>query len=201
VIVLVESTYCCKPLVEAAVARGFIVIGWVKKNRLLLDGRRAWDAPEETIAYLQGLEIPVAVVHLGRGKGRRTVICTDLALGCQQILGHLKWRWGIEVMFKALKEHFGLGDCRCRGEESLERWMELVLLAYVLAGLTRWGKQLLGEEPSWGEARQQWGWNLIQTVTEVRGWLATLGRLILRVLQFLPLVSIPKAQQEASLTS
>jgi hypothetical protein len=104
---------------------------------LLADGRRAWEVAEETIASLQGLEIPVAVVHLGRGKGRRTVICTDLALGCQQILGHLKRRWGIEVMFKALKEHFGLGDCRCREEKSLARWVELVLLAFVLAGLTR----------------------------------------------------------------
>jgi hypothetical protein len=42
-------------------------------------------------------------------------------------------------MFKMLKEHFGLGECRCRGKQSLLRWVELVLLAYVLAGLTRWG--------------------------------------------------------------
>lgn len=103
-------------------------------------------------------------------------------------------------MFKMLKEHFGLGDCRCRGKQSLERWVELVLLAYVLAGLTRWGKQLLGEKPSWGEVRQQWGWSLIQTVTEVSGWLATLGRLILWSFQFLSPVSVPKAQQEVSLT-
>jgi len=60
-------------------------------------------------------------------------------------------------MFKTLKEHFGLGDCRCRGKQSLERWVELVLLAHVLVGLTRWGKQLLGEVLSWGEVRQEWG--------------------------------------------
>jgi len=82
-------------------------------------------------------------------------ITTDLALSCQRILEHLKRKWGIEVMFKALKERFGLGDCRCREEKSLARWMELVLLAYVLAGLTRWGKQLLRERPSWGEAREE----------------------------------------------
>ncbi|WP_448595668.1 hypothetical protein [Thermoflexus hugenholtzii] len=51
------------------------------------------------------------------------MICTDLASGCQQILRRWKRRWG--------KEHFGLGDCRCRGKQSLERWVELVLLAYV----------------------------------------------------------------------
>jgi hypothetical protein len=104
-------------------------------------------------------------------------------------------------MFKALKEHFGLGDCRCREEKSLARWMELVLLAYVLAGLTRWGKQLLRERPSWGEAREEMGWSPILMATEVRGWLATLGRLILWIFRSLSPVSIPKAHQEASLTS
>jgi hypothetical protein len=106
----------------------------------------------------------VKVVHRGRGKGRRTVICKDLELSRPTILRHLKRRWGIEVMFKLLKEQFGVGDCRCRGPQSLARWVELVLLAYVLAGLTRWGKQLRGEEPRWGAVRQSWGWTLIQTV-------------------------------------
>lgn len=200
VIVLVDSVYCCTEVIRAAVARGFTLIGLVKKNRRLADGRRAGEVPEETVAYLQGLEIPVKVVHRGQGKGRRTVICTDLSLSRGQILRHLKRRWGIEVMFKLLKEHFGLGDCRCRGAQSLPRWVELVLLAYVLAGLTRWGKQLLGENPRWGEVRQEWGWRLISLAEEVRGWLATLRRLLLWGLQVLSPVSIPKPQQEALLT-
>jgi hypothetical protein len=62
----------------------------------------------------------------------------------------------------------------------------------VLVGLTRWGQQLLGEKPSWGEVRQSWGWTLIQAVTEVRGWLATLGRLILWGFQTLCPLSIPQ---------
>ncbi len=103
-------------------------------------------------------------------------------------------------MFKLLKEHFGLGDCRCRGEKSLARWVELVLLAYVLAALTRWGKQLLGENPRWAEVRQAWGWRLIRMITEVRGWLAQLSRLILWGLQFLSPISVPKPHQEAILT-
>jgi hypothetical protein len=201
VIVLVDSTYCCALVLEAARERGFAVVGWVRKNRRLSDGRRAWDVPEETIAYLQGLEIPVVVVHRGRGRGRRTVICTDLTLGRQQILRHLKRRWGIEVMFKTLKEHFGLGECRCRGKQSLLRWVELVLLAYVLAGLTRWGKQLMGQRPSWGEVRQEWGGSLISIVLEVKGWLATLGRLLLWVFQVFSSLSVPKLEEEAILDS
>jgi len=200
VIVLADSVYCCTEVIRAAHRRGFTVVGLLKKNRLTSAGRRAWDVPEETVAFLQGLEIPVVIVHRGRGKGRRTVISTDLSLFREQILRHLKRRWGIEVLFKLLKEQFGLGDCRCRGERSLPRWVELVLLAYVLAGLTRWGQQLSGEQPSWGEVRQSWGWTLIQAVTEVRGWLATLGRLILWGFQTLSPLSIPKLEQEAILT-
>jgi SRSO17 transposase len=201
VIVLVDSTYCCAPVIRAACERGFPLVGWVRKNRLLNDGQRAWDVPEETIACLQGLEIPMVVVHRGRGQGRRTVISTELSWNKGQILQHLKRRWGVEVMFKLLKEHFGLGECRCRSKQSLKRWVELVLLAYVLVGLTRWGKQLVGQKPSWGEVRQEWGGSLISMATEVKGWLATLGRLLLWGLQFLSPVSVPKLEGEAILTS
>ena len=200
VIVLTDSAYCCAEVIRAAHRRGFTLVGLLKKNRLLADGRRAWEVPEETVAFLQGLEIAVKVVHRGRGKGRRTVISTDLSLGRQQIQRHLKRRWGIEVMFKLLKEQFGLGDCRCRGPKSLARWVELVLLAYVLAGLTRWGKQLRGEQPRWGEVRQEWGWSLISPASEVRGWLATLWRLLLWGFQLLSPISVPKLEQEAILT-
>ena len=168
-IVLVDSAYCCTAVIRAAQQRGFPVIGLVRKYRLLHDGRRAGDVPEETIAQLNELEIPVVVVHRGRGKGRCTVVCSELAWNRSQILRHLKRRWGIAVMCKMLKEHFGLGECRCRGKQSLVRWVELVLWAYVLAGLTRWGKQLLGQKPSWGEVRQEWGWSLISMATEVKG--------------------------------
>jgi SRSO17 transposase len=200
VIVLTDSAYCCAEVIRAAHRRGFTVVGLLKKNRLLAEGRRAWEVPEETVAFLQGLEIAVKVVHRGRGKGRRTVISTDLSLGRQQIQRHLKRRWGIEVMFKLLKEQFGLGDCRCRGPQSLARWVELVLLAYVLAGLTRWGKQLRGEPPRWGEVRQEWGWSWISLASEVRGWLATLWRLLLWGFQLLPPISVPMLEQEAILT-
>lgn len=77
------------------------------------------------------------------------------------------------------------------GAQSLPRWVELVLLAYVLAGLVRWGKQLLGEKPRWGEVRQAWGWSLILLAEEVEGWLAALWRLLLWSCQTLSPLSIP----------
>jgi hypothetical protein len=75
--------------------------------------------------------------------------------------------------------------------------MELVLSAYARPDLL--GQAVARGEAELGEARQQWGWSLIQTFTEVRRWLATLWRLILGAFQFLSPVSIPKAHQEASL--
>ena len=79
--------------------------------------------------------------------------------------------------------------------------MELALLAYVLAGLTRWGRQLEGQRPSWDEVRQHWGWSLIPCKMEVRGWLANLWRLILWVFQILSPIFIPNLEEEVSLTT
>ena len=89
-----------------------------------------------------------------------------------------------------------MGDLRCRGGRSLERWVELVLLAYTLVGLTRWGRQSLGQEPSWGEIQQQWGWSLIPMATEVKGWLANLWRLILWAFQTLSPIPISNLEEE-----
>jgi len=103
---------------------------------------------------------------------------TDLTIGRARILKHLKHRWAVEVMFRVLKEQFGLGDCRCRGAKSLSRWVELVLLAYAIAGLTRWGRQLLQQKTTWFEACCHWGNRLICPVEQTRIGLDTLTRLI-----------------------
>lgn len=178
VVVLADSVYCCKRVLEAAERRGFVMVGFVRKDRTLSDGRKAWQAPEETIACLHGMDQLVKIVHRGRGRGRRSVICTDLTVGRQQILNHLKQRWSVEVMFRVLKEQFGLGDCRCRGAQSLSRWVELVLLAYVLAGLTRWGKQLLKHKLTWLQVRFHWAQRLMRWLQQVNGWLAAFSRLL-----------------------
>jgi len=124
------------------------------------------------------MDLLAKIVHRGRGRGRRTVLCTDLTIGRVQILNHSKHRWSVEVMFRILKEQFGLGDCRCRGTRSLSRWVELVLLAYAMAGLTRWGRQLLKQKITWFEARCHWGNRLLCPIEQVRVWLATRTHLI-----------------------
>jgi len=178
VVVLADSAYCCQTVLEAVQRRGFVMVGLLKKDRCLSDGRKAWQVEEETIAYLKGTDHLAKMVHRGRGRGRRTVLCTDLTIGRTQILKHLKCRWSVEVMFRILKEQFGLGDCRCRGAKSLNRWVELVLLAYAIAGLTRWGRQLLQQKITWLEARCHWGNRLICPAEQVHVWLATLIHLI-----------------------
>jgi hypothetical protein len=59
----------------------------------------------------------------------------------------------------------------------------------------------MGQRPSWGEVRQEWGGSLISSVPEVKGWLATLWRLVLWVFQVLFPLSVPKLEEEAILAS
>jgi hypothetical protein len=66
-----------------------------------------------------------------------TVISTDLDLNPAQIRRRMRKRWWCEEVTKRLKR-LGLEDCQCRGAESLERWVEWVMLLYVLAARVRW---------------------------------------------------------------
>jgi len=73
-----------------------------------------------------------------------------------------------------------------------------------------WGRELM----SWGrsrsglgrgEVRQEWGWSLISSTVEVKGWLATPWRLLEEFLQlfslfFSFLFSVPKLGEEGILT-
>ena len=63
--------------------------------------------------------------------------------------------------------------------------MELVLFAYVLAALTRWGRRLTSPQLSWRSVRMTWGRQLMEAVSEVKGWLATLGWVIATLFTFL----------------
>lgn len=62
-------------------------------------------------------------------------------LGAVQVRRHMRRRDWIEKLIKELKQRFGLEDCQCRGEASLERWVELVWLAYVLVAERRWAEK------------------------------------------------------------
>ena len=70
VVVLADSAYCSGAVIEAVTARGFTLVGWVRKDRRLADERKAWNVDKEAMAPLRGMTQPVKVVHRGRGRDR-----------------------------------------------------------------------------------------------------------------------------------
>jgi len=142
VVVVADSCFCVEPVIRAVVGggRGYSMMDWVRNDRRLEDGRYAREVSSGTGACLRGLEIPVKIVQMYREGRHYTVISTDLALNPAQIKRRMRKRWWCEEVTKRLKG-LGLEDCQCRGAESLERWVEWVMLLYVLAARVRWAER------------------------------------------------------------
>lgn len=147
VVVAVDSSLCTVEVIEAAVREGYDLVGWVRRDRRLEDGRSAREVPSGTVARLKGLEVPVKIVQMRRLGRRYTVISTNTELSVAQIRRRMRKRWWVEETIKQLKA-LGLEDCQCRGEQSLERWVEWVMLHYVLLARVRWVQRGV-EWPAW----------------------------------------------------
>ena len=126
-VVAVDSSLCTAGVIEAAVGKGYDLVGWVRRDRRLEDGRYAREVPSGTVAQLKGMEILVKIVQMRRLGRTYTVISTNLELSVAQVRRRMKRRWWVEEGIKQLKA-LGLEDCQCRGEQSLERWVEWVML-------------------------------------------------------------------------
>jgi hypothetical protein len=60
-------------------------------------------------------------------------LATDqLRWGMKTVLSHYLIRWGIEVFFKMSKQYLGLGDYQVLRYRAVERYLHLVLIAYLL---------------------------------------------------------------------
>jgi len=140
VVVVTDSCFCVEPVIRAVVEQGYSLVGWVRNDRRLEDGRYAREVPSGTVACLRGLPLPVKIVQMYREGRHYTVISTDLDLNPAQIKRRMRKRWWCEEVIKRLKG-LGLEDCQCRGEESLERWVEWVMLLYLLAARVRWAER------------------------------------------------------------
>ncbi|MFQ5795187.1 MAG: transposase [Candidatus Bipolaricaulia bacterium] len=141
VVVVVDCSLLAEPVIEAAMGCGYGLVSYVRENRRLADGRYARAAATGEGACLNGMEIPLQIVHMVRGGRHYTVVTTLTELGAMPIRHHMRRRDWIEKLIKELKQRFGLEDCQCRGEGSLERWVELVWLAYVLAVEQCWAEK------------------------------------------------------------
>jgi SRSO17 transposase len=158
-IVLFDSYYLCPHVINACENRGFRYVGVAKKNRNFFpdgrsrDRRRLGGYGEQTLRR-GGKWISVAgkkhrlaervgrLSKAGRVKlafSRRSRESSWIAMATNEtrwsaktILSHYLTRWGIEVLFKMSKQYLGLGDYQVLRYRAVERYLHLVLIAYLL---------------------------------------------------------------------
>jgi SRSO17 transposase len=158
-VVLFDSYYLCPTVVRACEARGFHYIGVAKKNRNFFpDGRdrdkRKLSRYGANVLGRDGRTVSVQgkkhrlAERVGRlssagrvklvfsrrpGETAWVALATDqLRWGMKTVLSHYLKRWGIEVFFKMSKQYMGLGDYQVLRYRAVERYLHLVLIAYLL---------------------------------------------------------------------
>jgi len=159
VIVLFDSYYLCAEVLKACETRGFRYVGVAKKNRNFFPDGRPRDKRklgrygrevlrrDGRMTKVRGKKHRLAervghLAHAGRVKlvfsrrpgesGWVTLATNETRWSMQTVLAHYLRRWGIEVFFKMSKQHLGLGDYHLLRYRGIERYLCLVLIAYLL---------------------------------------------------------------------
>jgi len=158
-ITLFDAYYLCPTVTRACQRNGFRYVGVAKKNRLFApDGRpcdkRRLSQYGKNVLRREGRSVKVRekkhrlaervgrLSKLGRVKlvfSRRPNETCWIALATDEtrwsastVLSHYLNRWGIEVFFKMSKQYLGLGDYQLLRYRGIERYLCLVLIAYLL---------------------------------------------------------------------
>lgn len=159
---LVDSYYFNQPILKAAKAKNFFVIGAMKKNRnLLIRGRKSKlgaymhnlfqrETQQTTTVQTQKgkrryhyvsntytvskVPDPVKIVFSKRGNQKKIlgIACTDLRLPASLIILYYTFRWTIEVWFKQAKQHLGLGALHRIRWEGVVKHLHLSACAFGL---------------------------------------------------------------------
>jgi SRSO17 transposase len=158
-IVLFDAYYLCPTVTQACQRNGFRYVGVAKKNRNFFPDGRPRDKRrlsryganvlrrDGRSAKVRGKKHRLAervgrLSKLGRVKlvfSRRPNESCWIALATDEtrwsaktVLSHYLARWGIEVFFKMSKQYLGLGDYQLLRYRGIERYLCLVLIAYLL---------------------------------------------------------------------
>jgi SRSO17 transposase len=158
-IVLFDSYYLCPKVIDACGTRNFRYVSVAKKNRNFFpDGRprdkRRLGGYGAGILRRDGRSMTVGgkkhrlaervgrLSKAGRVKlvfSRRPRETSWIAMATNEtrwsvktVLSHYLIRWGIEVLFKMSKQYLGLGDYQVLRYRAVERYLHLVLIAYLL---------------------------------------------------------------------
>ena len=158
-IVLFDSYYLCPVVTRTCQRKNFRYVGVAKKNRKFYPDGRPWDKRrlsryganvlrrEGRVTKVGGKKHRLAervgnLSKLGRVKlvfSRRphescwiTLVTDETRWSTKTVLSHYLSRWGIEVFFKMSKQYLGLGDYQLLRYRGIERYLCLVLIAYLL---------------------------------------------------------------------
>jgi hypothetical protein len=159
VIALFDSYYLCPAVANACRARGWDYISVAKKNRNFYPGGRTNDKRKlgtygGQVLHKEGkwLEVKGKRQKVAQKKGRMSkagwinLVFSQrpgqkkwVALASNRrdwdaatILGHYFQRWPVELLFKMSKQHLGLGDYQVLRYRGVERYLHLVMIAYLL---------------------------------------------------------------------
>jgi SRSO17 transposase len=159
VIVLFDSYYLCPAVVGACAARRFSYIGVVKKNRNFFpDGRdrdkrklgrygpkalrrhgrrqtvrgKQYRLAERLGRLSKAGQVKLVFSRRGRERAWIAMATNRRQWSAKTVLAHYLKRWGIEVFFKMSKQYLGLGDYQVLRYRAVERYLHLVLIAYLL---------------------------------------------------------------------
>lgn len=97
----------------------------------------------------------MTVIRVGKGgkQSRPTYLfSTDLSLRAEEVVELYAARFAIELAFRELKNHFGLGHCQARRPGAAERHVLLCLVAYTWSQLYAATAAPAGRGESWRPA-------------------------------------------------
>jgi SRSO17 transposase len=158
VTVLFDSYYLCKTVVNACRAKGFRFASTLKANRNLFRGGRKLKAGSYSgRAYRRGqkkslrvgeatyrlvdagsMDVgdlgPLHVVFSRKGEERKVlgIVSDDPELSAEGVVEVYAHRWSIEVFFKDVKQHLGLGQYQNGSYRAAVTHLHLVCFAYAL---------------------------------------------------------------------
>lgn len=113
-------------LLQEELTRAVTVTIYGKQESLWVAVRDVW---------LRGVARKVRVVVVQTAKAPLILVSTDLLLSAEQIISIYSARFCIELAFRELKQHMGLGDYQCTGFAGIYRFVHLSLVAYCLGKL------------------------------------------------------------------
>jgi hypothetical protein len=158
--VLFDSFYLCREVVKAVREKGYKFISVAKANRSFTVGgtKKRIASYGERVLRRAALKMPIpgarkrrfariavrrgwmngigeVQVVFSRRQGERNfiaIVTDDLSLSAEEIVAGYASRWAVEIAFKDLKQHLGLGHYQARTLRSVVTHLHLAALAHVL---------------------------------------------------------------------